>query len=53
MSQAIYCERCKKLFKKSETTEVDLDLGFTEHLIGDLCNNCKSELETFYYGGDL
>ena len=52
MTNAVYCDRCKKLFKETEIKHGILEGFWSKGLEFDFCSDCLSEVESFCYGDD-
>ena len=50
MSKAIYCDHCEKLFPEKSIDTIELNKFYNEDLEFDLCNDCKQQLEAWFYG---
>jgi hypothetical protein len=55
MGEAMYCDRCGKLFNTSEieVKKVKICGVFNEDLECDLCMGCARGIEGYVYGDDL
>jgi len=55
MGNAVYCDRCGKLFNTSEVDvdNVTINGVFNNDLIVDLCKDCGRGIEDYVYGIDL